>query len=141
MNKIINGKRYDTEKAQKIYYSDNGHMTTDFEYCAETLYRKKTGEFFLYCEGGPNSRYGEWHGNTGGWGEQLKPLSFAQADTWAQENMTADEYSKVFEISEDESTELVGVRMEKSVADKLRRMAAMEAITLGEVIKRLLADK
>lgn len=50
MKKIINGKKYDTESAQEICSRSSGHYG-DFHRVAETLYRKKTGEFFLYGEG------------------------------------------------------------------------------------------
>lgn len=45
MKKIINGRRYDTDRAKEVgydYYSNPG----DFSYWRETLYRKNTGEFF-----------------------------------------------------------------------------------------------
>ena len=52
MNKVINGKRYDTDKAEQIAQSDNGCYVGDLDYYCETLYRKRTGEFFLHSEGG-----------------------------------------------------------------------------------------
>jgi len=55
MKKIINGKRYDTETAQLIGSASYSNRT-DFRFWSEELYRKKTGEFFLYGEGGPASK-------------------------------------------------------------------------------------
>lgn len=52
MKKIINGKKYDTDTAKEVGYSNNGLLSTDIDYIEETLYQKKTGEFFLYGEGG-----------------------------------------------------------------------------------------
>lgn len=57
MKTTIHRKKYDTDTAEKIcgfsiYDCDIGHTS-------ETLYRKKTGEFFLYCEGGPMALYGK----------------------------------------------------------------------------------
>ena len=43
MKKIINGKRYDTETAEKIGVWDNARSISDFDCCEETLYRKRTG--------------------------------------------------------------------------------------------------
>lgn len=51
MKKIINGKKYDTETAKEVackawyYYGD-------LNFVIEKLYKKKTGEFFLYAAGG-----------------------------------------------------------------------------------------
>ena len=47
MKKIIRGRQYDTDTAQRIGSWDNGLSGTDLEYTSETLYRKRTGEFFL----------------------------------------------------------------------------------------------
>ena len=52
MKKIINGRKYDTETAKEIGYWSNGYPCSDFNHCEETLYLKKTGEYFLYGEGG-----------------------------------------------------------------------------------------
>ena len=51
MKKIINGKMYNTETAKYCggyEFSNCG----DFNYVCEELYQKKTGELFLYGEGG-----------------------------------------------------------------------------------------
>lgn len=56
MKKVINRKVYDTETAKPVCvytYIFSG----DFQRVTETLYRKKTGEFFLHAVGGPVSRY------------------------------------------------------------------------------------
>ena len=73
MKKIINGKKYDTETATKIGEYSNGYSTSDFHYIDETLYRKKTGEFFLYGEGGPMTRYSHACGDLRGYGDALFP--------------------------------------------------------------------
>lgn len=43
MNKIINGRKYDTATAKEIYESSFQRVK------GMTLYQKKTGEFFLFC--------------------------------------------------------------------------------------------
>lgn len=122
MKKIINGKRYDTATAKKI--GDASHSNrTDFSYWREALYQKKTGEFFLYGEGGPASKYSrsvgqnEWAG-----GEEINPLTPAEAQEWAEQYMDADEYEEVFGRAEEGKSQVAtwipnGVKAE---ADKLR---------------------
>jgi len=96
MKKIINGKKYDTETA-KILGSAGYSYPGDFSYWQETLYRKKTGEFFVHGIGGPLSKYArsiglnEWTG-----GEEIIPLSPKEAQKWAEENLEAEEFEKVF---------------------------------------------
>ncbi len=55
MKKVINGKAYDTEKAKPVAHWKNWGSWRDFEHIEETLYRKRTGEFFLLGEGGPKT--------------------------------------------------------------------------------------
>ena len=57
MKTIINGRMYDTETAEKIAGWDNGIYGRDFRSCEETLYKKKTGEYFIYGSGGADSKY------------------------------------------------------------------------------------
>ena len=59
MKKIINGKLYDTDTAKEMGTGCASCSPRDFHYYSETLYRKRTGEYFLYGEGGPASRYAE----------------------------------------------------------------------------------
>ena len=68
MKKIINGKRYDTSKAKEIGYWSNNLSNRDFNHCDEWLYKKRTGEYFLYGEGGPMTRYAERVGDMWGGG-------------------------------------------------------------------------
>ena len=97
MKKIVNGKKYDTETAKAIaYYSAPGDVR-DFAYFEETLYRKKTGEYFLYGKGGPASVYSrscgqnEWAGD-----EKIKPFTEYEARAWAERCVDADEYEAIF---------------------------------------------
>lgn len=95
MKKIINGKKYDTETAQMLGEYDNCRRS--FDYKCETLYRKKTGEFFLYGEGGANTEYSKVCGDNS-WcgGERIIPLTVENAKKWAETHMTGDEYEKIF---------------------------------------------
>jgi len=96
MKKIINGKRYDTETAQLIGSASYSNRS-DFRFWSEELYRKKTGEFFLYGEGGPASKYGrKIEQNTWAGGEQIIPLTLKEAQEWAEKYLDADEYEAVF---------------------------------------------
>ena len=74
-----------------------GNGNSGFGKCSETLYRKRTGEFFLYGEGGPMSKYGVAYGdNEWGYGEEIRPLTVDEAKAWAEKHLDADEYEEVF---------------------------------------------
>lgn len=97
MKKIINGKKYDTETATKVAEYWNGRSTRDFYYLYEELYRKKTGEFFLFGSGGAATNYAMQCGSNTWCGNQcIIPLSVEAAKKFAEKNCTADEYEKIF---------------------------------------------
>ena len=96
MKKIINGKRYDTETATLLLSTDNGLEYRDFGWCEEDFYKKKTGEFFLHGQGGPMTEYATCCGNSSGSGEEIVPLTTAEAKRWLEKKVTADEYEEIF---------------------------------------------
>lgn len=97
MKKIINGKQYNTETAKKIAEWDCGKARNDFSYVEETLYQKRTGEFFLYGIGGPAS-WCAYACPTGGYdgGEKIKPLTEEKAREWCENRLDADDYEKIW---------------------------------------------
>ena len=106
MKKIINGKRYDTETAQLIGSASYSNRT-DFRFWSEELYRKKTGEFFLYGEGGPASKYSrQIEQNSWSGGKEITPLTREEAQEWAEKYLDADEYEEVFGRIEEGKTQI-----------------------------------
>lgn len=142
MKKIINGKRYDTGTAQEIGCWDSPHGLTDFAHSSETLYRKQTGEYFLYGEGGPMSQYAVPEGNNG-WsgGERIMPLSFEEAREWAEAHLDADDYEAAFgEVEEDGSKVVVGFTVSASTAEKIKRRASAAGMNQSEWLTRLIEE-
>lgn len=122
MKKVINGKRYDTDTATLIDSAGYGYPG-DFEYWKEKLFRKKTGEFFLYGEGGARSRYGRQTGqNQWSGGEEIRPLTLKEAQEWAEKYLDADEYERVFGKIEEGKTQIATWIADsiKNEADELR---------------------
>ena len=97
MKKIINCKMYNTETATYVDEYSNGNNYSDSSYYREVLFKKKTGEFFLYGKGGPMSKYikrtgeNEWTG-----GDAIIPLTEKAAREWVEEYCDADTYCKCF---------------------------------------------
>lgn len=139
MVKIIGGKKYNTDTAEAVGQYDNGLGYGDFKHLMETLYKKRTGEFFLYGQGGPMTQYAEPVGNMRADGEKIIPLTFEEAQKWAEEHMDAEEYEAVFgEVSEDSST--IGVMYSLPVAsvNKVKRIATERRVTASRVIADLI---
>ena len=76
MLKIIDGRRYDTNTARLIQKKSNQHADSDARW-EETLYRSKTGLWFLYCTGGEKTIYAK---------PSISPISEDAAVTWLTEN-------------------------------------------------------
>ncbi len=136
MKRIIDGKKYDTETAYMVAQWENMYDVRDFHYFSESLYRKRTGEYFLFGEGGAMSKYAETIGqNEWRGGDAIMPLTYDNARKWAEEHLSVEMYESEFgEVSEDESTIAVTVRVSKSTKDAIDKLAARTGRTRGEIV-------
>jgi hypothetical protein len=57
MKKVVEGKRYDTKTATEVA-SDGYSYPGDYKYWEETLYRTKSGRYFLHGKGGADTEWG-----------------------------------------------------------------------------------
>lgn len=138
MKKIINNKVYDTEKAKLCGDWYNGHYTSDLDYCAETLYQKKTGEYFLHGEGGCLSMYATRSGGNSGYGEQIIPLTYDEARAWAEKNLDADDYISIFgEPDESDETANLHIQISKAAYTKIKQAAAQQGVSLAKYIESI----
>lgn len=143
MKRIIGGKKYDTNTARQVGEWGNGYGYTDFQHAAETLYRKRTGEYFVHGSGGPMSRYAKPYPG-GGWqgGDELVPLTYDQAREWAEEHLEADEYEAEFgEAPEGDGEEQRVVRLSGKAAAWIRREAMRRGVTMADVVDGLLPEQ
>lgn len=141
MKKIIKGKRYDTETAIECG-SDSYSYAGDFHHWEETLYRKKTGEFFLYGVGGPASKYAEYHGQGIGYsgGDRIVPFTLEEAQEWAEEHLSCDEYEELFGIVDDDESKVTQMlRLSASTIELLKRTASEQDKTISDVAESILA--
>ena len=139
MKKIINGKVYDTERAQAVCNWDNG-VYGDFDRLEETLYHKRTGEFFLFGEGGARTKYATSTGdNNWAGGSRVIPLTWDAAREWAEEHMTGEEYEAVFgAVVEDDSKTVVTLSLSVGAVERAKRSAAQAGISLSAYIEALI---
>jgi hypothetical protein len=87
MKKIINGKKYDTETAEYISFGQWRVNSVNHNQ-KETLYKKKTGEYFLFHE-----KRTTW-GNIYDY-EDIEPISLEYAKTWVEKHDN-EHYETIF---------------------------------------------
>ena len=142
MKKIINGKRYDTDTAIQVAEWESGYPN-DFSYFCEQLYRKRTGEYFIFGHGNAASKYAISAGNNS-WagGSALIPLTYDSAREWGEDHMDADEYEAEFgEVSEgDEGDVVISIRVSPAAKAALDRMAARTGRAKGDILTELLTN-
>ena len=84
MKKIINGRMYNTETAKEI-----GYFRRNIPYMLDTLYQKKTGEYFEvhnhFSNDGNYETVSEFY-----------PISEDDAKEWVAKFMTGDKYEEIF---------------------------------------------
>ena len=138
MKKIINGKVYDTDTAKKVASWYSSYARNDFHYYEEELYQKKTGEFFLHGEGNAASKYSrscgqnEWCGS-----EKIMPMTFKEAQEWAEDHLDGDEYCEIFgEPDEDAEDVTLGLNVSAAAAAKLKTEAAKLGIPQGKLLEQ-----
>lgn len=138
MKKIINNRLYNTETAKKIGTYSNAGGWRDFNHYEETLYRKKTGEYFLHGEGNANTRYAKLvDANTWSGGSKIIPMNYEDARKWAEENLTADEYEAAFGAVDEGEAEkqVVSISINAAKWENARREAARLGISISEYIE------
>ena len=120
MKKIIKNKVYDTSTAREM-----GTCRNLFDY-EESLYRKKTGEFFLHTSGGPYSQ------------ESIMPLTYDKAQEWAAIALTEEQYEGIFfgAVEEDTETEALTVRLPTALVIQVKRRTDKS----GQMIKEAVAE-
>ena len=142
MKKVIRGRLYDTETAKEIGSTcGGGENSRDFHYWEETLYKKKTGEYFLHCFGGAMSQYGVWHGNSGGSGEHIKPLSYEEAEDWAEKALDGDEYIAEFGDPEENGDKtLLTFSITEGAVNLLKRAAQKRDMSASALVEELIRE-
>ena len=137
MKKVINGSLYDTETA-KLLGEDSYSNPGDFQHWVETLYRTKSGKYFLHGEGGAMTKYAvsvgqnEWSG-----GEKIIPLDLDSAQKWAEEHLDGDEYIKAFGEPDERTTVMVSAATKAKLSDIKAKTGKSFGDIIAEAVERL----
>lgn len=136
---------YDTDTARKIAERKSASFNTD-ESFRETLFRKKGGEFFLFGEGGKESKYRKATAKGYINGQKIIPLTYKEADNWLKQASTTNPklkplYKRIFDISDAESKKVaVTFRVKQATKNKIEKIATIMNVHQGDVIDNLLKE-
>lgn len=144
MRKRIDTLMYDTETAKKLGEYDSDTPVNDFSHYHEELYKKRTGEYFLHGEGGPDSPYAQSAYKQDGFvgGEDIKPITFEEAKEWAQKTDNDELYKKEFDtIDDDEEKILTSLSLHKTAKRKLEQLAQKQGISQSDVVENMIMSE
>lgn len=140
MKKVINNRLYNTDTAHELGTWANMADVRNFNRFTETLYQKRTGEYFIYGKGGPASKYAETIGqNTWSGGEKIIPMTFENARKWVEDHLDADEYEAIFGLpSEDDAPVTLSLQIPADLDAIIRQQAAEQGLSLTAFITGIL---
>lgn len=133
MKKVINGSMYNTDSAKEMGFDSHG-ISSDLGWWCETLYRTKSGKFFLHGEGGPQTRYASHPTqNTWGYGEKILPVSEETAHEWAEEHLDGDTVERIFGATEEKTTR-ISVFLPADLVEKMDALGDEKHSSRAEII-------
>ncbi len=143
MKRIINGVTYNTETATLIYTDALEGSWNDLKWLSESLYKTRSGRFFLHGEGGAMTKYGKAVG-TNSWigGEEIIPISEDYARRWLEQFEAPDEICpELFPGGEDTETEsVIYLRVPSFLKTKLEAKAKEQGKSLNALLMRTIEE-
>lgn len=131
MKKTIRGRTFDTDTAERLgTYRDSN--------CIEILFRKRTGEFFLYGRGNADSAYAVWKGNSVVGSEQIITLTPKQAQKWARLKLSVKQYDDLFGSGADSQKQTISLSLPIGAIKALKNAAGEQGRTSSAIIAELI---
>ena len=137
MNKVFRGRRYDTDTAKELASWYNDEQYGGIYYRAEKLYQKRTGEYFMYYEGGAGTEYAEAD-PMGGYtmGEAIEPVTEEEAKAWAEDHIDADKYEEIFGRVYDNKKVDLHIFVHPAMRDNIKKEAVRRGLTVTELVEK-----
>ena len=143
MKRIIDGVTYNTETATLIYRDALEGSWNDYKWQSESLYKTRSGRFFLHGEGGAGTKYGKAVSTTSrAGGEQIKPISEDDARRWLEQFEAPDEICpELFPGAEETETEsVIYLRVPSFLKTKLEAKAKEQGKSLNALLMRTIEE-
>jgi len=97
MKTIINGLRYDTDKAILVGEARYSGSRSDFQWWEAALYRTpRAGRFFVAGRGGPMTMFAHRVENGSMGGSKCIPMAATEAREWAERYLATEDVEKAF---------------------------------------------
>ena len=136
MKKVINGALFNTETAKLLGFIEPEGKDKQYTYYSkETLYRTKSGKYFIHGKG----RKYDPSPLANRWGEKIIPLTLDEAMEWAQKNLTDEEYIMAF--GEPEETQDTKIALNISVSPEFKAMLVKVREKTGQSISQIIENK
>ena len=130
ISKLINGKRYDIDRANELIKWESKDVGQK-----EALYRKKTGELFLYIERSDDFISAESK-------SEYIPLDIENARKWVEKRFDKKTADKLFNIPEDkEKKKIISCTFSGSCLKKIQYLMEEYKETRSGLIERLVAKE
>lgn len=138
MKKIINNHVYDTSGKEPLGISSSC-MDDRLHYCEESLYRTRSGRYFLLGQGGAGSRYAMMV-ESDRWteGERIIPMTLEEAKSWAENHLSGEAYESIFgPVSEDEDRMQLNLSVSAATSDAIHKAASARGISMGQLLDEM----
>ena len=131
MRKIIDGKKYDSEKARKVGTWTNNFKGSD--HMESTLYRKRTGEYFIM------KTTGETEADLG-FRKDIIPVSIEEARRWGLDHLDSKSFDREFVNKKDGGTVPVTLNLPKWVYTEVKNNATVRGSSMASEVTRMVKN-
>ena len=137
MIKQIRGRKYDTERATVV-----GTVRTmasnmrEVQHIEKTLYRKRTGEYFLYSvrvDAGTDASSPTW---------DIEPMTPLEAERWAKKNFKKEDFIVAFPPEGESSGARVttSISLKRENYEKIKELAMRSNMPLRKFLDRVIQN-
>lgn len=139
MRAVISRKVYDTETSSELCSQHTG-STSDGTDLNETLYRTRSGRFFLYLSGGRNSKAARISGIDTRASETIVPLEDYEARIFAERHLSPFDLERTFREKGPDSDATILLTVPASMRDRIKTEAHAAGVTISTFIRNILEE-
>lgn len=141
MKATLGTRTYNTNSAKLLLSGSNQNLSDPSSYC-EDLYRKRTGEYFLYCRGREASKYRKYNQSTGQWvsSEIIMPISLHDAKEWVKDHYGDQKVTELFTVKPG-GRRMISAYISSEAKSRLENAASERGVSQASIIESLINDQ
>jgi len=140
MKKVINGSVFNTETAKLLGEFQHSYCG-QFDYILEELYKTRSGKYFIYVEGGAQSKYAvQVSQNTWSGSEKIIPIQRERAMAWVEEYLDGDTYIEIFGAPSEVEQKIMTFSLDTNVESLLRAEQEKTGKNLSDIVSELVVN-